>query len=161
MLAEMFPGLSNCCIPGPIAHRRSKRPTRETTCRSFRHRTRQSLGGQNPGLRQPTCRCMHPTFPQESQSNRTCRAAIFLVRLVPRRPKTRGSDPCRQIDIEIVGRKILFSPVARRNDDRLLCLPTIFLEIFDRFERHVVLRIAKIHERARVNAVIRNHDFDR
>ena len=36
-----------------------------------------------------------------------------------------------------------------------------FLEILDRFERHVVLRIAKIHERARVSAVIRNHDLDR
>ena len=35
------------------------------------------------------------------------------------------------------------------------------LEILDRFERHVVLRIAKIHERARVSAVIRNHDLDR
>jgi hypothetical protein len=35
------------------------------------------------------------------------------------------------------------------------------LKILDRFERHVVLRIAKIHERARVNAVVRNHDFDR
>jgi hypothetical protein len=35
------------------------------------------------------------------------------------------------------------------------------LEILDRFERYVVFRIAKIHERARVNAVIRNDDFNR
>src|SRR5213075_1880583 len=41
MLAEMFPDLFNCCIALPIRHRRSKRPTRETRCRSFRRRTRQ------------------------------------------------------------------------------------------------------------------------
>ena len=55
---------------------------------------------------------------------------------------------------------ILFSPVARRNDDSLM-LADHLLEVFDCFERHVVLRIAKIHERARVSAVIRNHDLDR
>ena len=63
-------------------------------------------------------------------------------------------------DVEIAGRKILFSPVARRNDDGLV-FSYHLLEILDRFERHVVLRIAKIHERARVSAVIRNHDLDR
>jgi hypothetical protein len=62
-------------------------------------------------------------------------------------------------DVEIVGRKILFSPVARRNDDGLMFSHHL-LEIFDRFERHVVLRVAKIHERARVSAAIGNHDLD-
>src|SRR5678815_1602490 len=62
-------------------------------------------------------------------------------------------------DIKVVCRKILFSPVARRNDDGLMFSHHL-LEILDRFERHVVLRIAKIHERARVNAMIRNHDLD-
>ena len=39
--------------------------------------------------------------------------------------------------------------------------PYHLLEILDRFERHIVFRIAKIHERTRVSAVVRNHDFDR
>src|SRR6185369_4916225 len=88
------------------------------------------------------------------------RSAIFLVRLVPRRPENQRQRAVPPNDVEIVCRKILFSPVARRNDDSLM-LADHLLEVFDCFERHVVLRIAKIHERARVNAMIRNHDLDR
>src|SRR4029450_6083113 len=77
------------------------------------------------------------------------RPAIFLVRLAPGRPENQRQRAVPPNDVEIVGRKILFSPVARRNDEGLMFshhLP----ELLDRFERHVVLRIAKIHERARV-----------
>src|ERR1044071_1265549 len=35
------------------------------------------------------------------------------------------------------------------------------LEFFDRFERHVVLSIAKIHERAGVNTMLRHYNLNR
>src|SRR6185295_15299727 len=67
------------------------------------------------------------------------RAVIFLVGLVPRRPEYQRQRAVPPNDVEIAGSKILFSPVARRNDDSLV-FPYHLFEILDRFERHVVLR---------------------
>ena len=33
-------------------------------------------------------------------------------------------------------------------------------EFFDAFDGHVVFRVAEVHERARVSAVLRNHYFN-
>src|SRR4030095_4882931 len=113
-----------------------------------------------PGRISPLIVVCIPLSCKDLSQTELVRAAIFLVRLVPRRPENQRQRAVSPNDVEIVCRKILFSPVARRNDDSLM-LADHLLEVFDCFERHVVLRIAKIHERARVNAVIRNHDLDR
>jgi hypothetical protein len=113
-----------------------------------------------PGRVSPLVDVCVPFAGKDLSQTKLVRAVIFLVGLVPRRPEYQRQRAVPPNDIEIVGRKILFSPVARRNDDGLMFSHHL-LEILDRFERHVVLRIAKIHERARVSAVIRNHDLDR
>ena len=87
------------------------------------------------------------------------RPVIFLIRLVPRRPKNERQRAVPPDNVEIVHGKILFSPVARRSDDRLV-LAHHLLEILDRLQRDVVLRISEIHKRTRVSAVLGNHHLD-
>src|SRR6266849_935014 len=63
-------------------------------------------------------------------------------------------------DVQVCSRKTLFTPVARRSDDRLM-FADHRLEIFDRLDRDSVLRVAKIHERTGVSAMLGDHYFHR
>ena len=83
------------------------------------------------------------------------RPVIFLVRLVPWRPKNKWQRTVPPNDIEIVHRKILFSPIARRRDDRLVFTHHLF-KVLDHLETDVILFVTKIHERTRVSTALGN-----
>src|SRR5438105_364057 len=70
------------------------------------------------------------------------RRAIFLIRLVPRRPKNKRQRPVPPDDIEIVHGKILFTPIAGRSDDGLMFAHHL-LEVLDRLQRYIVLFVSK------------------
>ena len=63
-------------------------------------------------------------------------------------------------DIEIRSWKTLFSPIARRSDDRLMLANHLF-EIFDCLQSDVVLFVAEIEIGSGVGSLVRNYDFDR
>src|SRR6266446_9833758 len=84
---------------------------------------------------------------------------IFLIRLVPGRPKNKRQRAVPPDDIEIVHGKILFSPITRRSDDRLVFTHHL-LKVFDHLQTYVILRVAKIHEGARISATLGNHHLD-
>ncbi len=88
------------------------------------------------------------------------RPVIFLVRLVPWRPKNQWQRTVPPNDIEIVHGKILLSPITRRSDDSLMFAHHL-LEVLDCFQRYIVLFIAKVHESSGVSAMLGNHDLDR
>src|SRR6266403_4487097 len=84
---------------------------------------------------------------------------IFLVRLVPGRPKYKRQRAVPPDDIEIVDRKILFSPITRRSDDSLM-FSYHLLKVLDHLQTDVILCVAKIHKRARVQPMLGNHDLN-
>src|SRR5713101_9359519 len=88
------------------------------------------------------------------------RPMIFFVGPVPRGPKNKRQRAVPPNYIEIVDGKILFSPVTGRSDDGLMFAHHL-LKILDCLQSDVVLRVAKIHERAGVYAMSRNHQLDR
>src|SRR5207245_5154496 len=65
------------------------------------------------------------------------RPAIFLVRLVPWRPKNQWQRAVSPDHIEIIHGEILFSPITRRSDDPLMFSHHL-LEVLDRLQRPVV-----------------------
>ena len=100
-------------------------------------------------------------FPSKNLSQREfVWPVIFFIRFVPGRPKNKRQRAVPPDDVEIVHREILFTPVARRNNDRLVFADHLF-EIFDRLQGHIVLLIAKIHKSARVNSVVGNNHLHR
>src|SRR5713101_978893 len=88
------------------------------------------------------------------------RSAILRVRFVPWRPKNERERTVPPNDIEICGREILLTPIARGGDNGLV-FADHRLEIFNHFERDVVLLVAEIHKRAGVRAMRGDDDLNR
>ncbi len=99
-------------------------------------------------------------FPSKNLSQREfVGPVIFFIRFVPGGPKNKRQRAVPPDDVEIVHREILFSPVARGSDNRLVFADHL-LEIFYCFQTDVILRIPEIHKRAGISAVLRNDYFD-
>ena len=62
--------------------------------------------------------------------------------------------------IQVRGRKILFTPVARGGDDGLMFSDHV-LEFLDHLECDFVFGVTEIYERTRVGAPLRKDDLDR
>src|SRR5207249_9218800 len=83
-----------------------------------------------PGCVSPLVDVCIPLSGKNLSQTELVRAAIFLVRPVPWRPENQRQRAVPPNDVEIVGREILFSPIARRSDDGLMFSDHL-LEILD------------------------------
>src|SRR6476646_3260583 len=86
-------------------------------------------------------------------------SGVLFIRPVPGRPEDQRQRVMLPDDIEVFDWKILFAPVARRGDDRLVLAHHGF-EIFDSLQRDILLRLAKINERPCISPVLRDHHLD-
>src|SRR5262245_13801472 len=85
-------------------------------------------------------------------------ALPLLIRAVPGRPENQWQRPMTPDHAQIGGGKTLFTPVARRSDDRLV-LANHLLKAFHRFECDRVLRFSKIDVGTGVNSILGKDDF--
>ena len=85
---------------------------------------------------------------------------ILFVGLIPGRPVNQRRCSMSPDHLEVRQGKALLAPVTWRGNDRLMFSDHL-LEIFDHFQRNLVLGIAEVDERAGVNAAVGNFDFDR